>query len=144
VPKTIQLQVKTDLNELVEVLSWFNQLDRDSMPKIDWLKCQTALAEAFTNVVRHAHKNLPHATPINLEASLGSDYLEIRIWDYGPQFDFEYEVSILPDEVEETATGGRGLYLLKEIADRLSYTRTGDRNCLLLVKHYSPINSGGD
>ncbi len=142
--KTIQLQVKTDLNELVEVLAWFNQLHQDSIPKIDWLKCQTALAEAFTNAVRHAHKNLPHETPINLEASLTSDYLEIRIWDYGPQFDLEYEISSLPDEVEETATGGRGLYLLREIADYLSYTRTGDRNCLLLVKHYSPINSQSD
>jgi serine/threonine-protein kinase RsbW len=139
VPKTIQLQVKTDLNELAEVLAWFNQLHHDTIPKIDWLKCQTALAEAFTNVVRHAHWNLPHETPINLESSLGSDYLEFKIWDRGAEFDLEYEVSILPNEVEETATGGRGLYLLKEIADRLNYTRTGDRNCLLLVKNYSPI-----
>jgi serine/threonine-protein kinase RsbW len=139
VTKTIQLQVKTELNELVEVLAWFNQLHQDSIPKTDWLKCQTALAEAFTNAVRHAHKNLPLETPINLESSLASDYLEIRIWDYGPQFDLEYKLSILPNEVEETAIGGRGLYLLKEIADRLSYTRTGDRNCLVLVKQFSPI-----
>ena len=137
--KTIQLQVKTDLNELVEVLAWFNQLYQDSIPKIDWLKCQTALAEAFTNVVRHAHKDHPLETPIELEAALSSDYLEIRIWDYGPQFDLEYKVSILPSEVDETATGGRGLYLLKQIADGISYTRDGDRNCLLLVKKFSPV-----
>ena len=137
--KTIQLQVKTDLNELVEVLAWFNQLYQDSIPKIDWLKCQTALAEAFTNVVRHAHKDRPLETPIELEAALSSDYLEIRIWDYGPQFDLEYKVSSLPSEVDETATGGRGLYLLKQIADGISYTRNGDRNCLLLVKKFSPV-----
>ncbi|NJL43386.1 MAG: ATP-binding protein [Pseudanabaena sp. SU_2_4] len=137
--KTIQLQVKTDLNELVEVLAWFNQLYQDSIPKIDWLKCQTALAEAFTNVVRHAHKDRSLETPIELEAALSSDYLEIRIWDYGPQFDLEYKVSILPSEVDETATGGRGLYLLKQIADGISYTRDGDRNCLLLVKKFSPV-----
>ena len=137
--KTIQLQVKTDLNELVEVLVWFNQLYQDSVPKIDWLKCQTALAEAFTNVVRHAHKDRPLETPIELEAALSSDYLEIRIWDYGPQFDLEYKVSSLPSEVDETATGGRGLYLLKQIADGISYTRNGDRNCLLLVKKFSPV-----
>jgi serine/threonine-protein kinase RsbW len=142
--QTIQLQVKTDLNELVEVLAWFNQLHQDYIPKIDWLKCQTALAEAFTNVVRHAHKNLPYETAIKLEASLASDYLEFKIWDYGAQYDLDHEISILPDEVEETAIGGRGLYLLKEIADRLSYTRTGDRNCLLLVKNYSPITSEQD
>ncbi len=137
--KTIQLQVKTDLNELVEVLAWFNQLYQDSIPKIDWLKCQTALAEAFTNVVRHAHKDLPLETPIVLEAALFSDYLEIRILDYGPQFDLEYKVSILPSEVDETATGGRGLYLLKQIADGIRYTRNGDRNCLFLVKKFSPV-----
>lgn len=137
--KTIQLQVKTDLNELVEVLAWFNQLYQDSIPKIDWLKCQTALAEAFTNVVRHAHKDRPLETPIELEAALFSDYLEIRILDYGPQFDLEYKVSILPSEVDETATGGRGLYLLKQIADGISYTRDGDRNCLFLVKKFSPV-----
>jgi serine/threonine-protein kinase RsbW len=116
-----------------------DQNHQDSIPKIDWLKCQTALAEAFTNVVRHAHKNLSYETDIKLEASLASDYLELKIWDYGTQYDLEHEISILPDEVEETATGGRGLYLLKEIADRLSYTRTGDRNCLQLIKNYSPI-----
>jgi anti-sigma regulatory factor (Ser/Thr protein kinase) len=139
VPKKIQLQVKTDLNALTDVLSWFNQLRQDSMPKTDWLKCQTALAEAFTNAVRHAHKDRSLETPINLEAVLLSNSIEIRIWDYGPQFDLEYEVSMLPNEVDETATGGRGLYLLKQIADKLSYTRDRNRNCLLFVKQYAPV-----
>jgi anti-sigma regulatory factor (Ser/Thr protein kinase) len=139
VTKEIQLQVKTDLNDLIEVLTWFNQLHQDSIPKVDWLMCQTALAEAFTNAVRHAHKDRPPETPINLEAVLSSNSIEIRIWDYGSPFDLEYEVSILPDEVDQTAIGGRGLYLLKQIADKLSYTRYLDRNCLLLVKKYTPV-----
>ena len=46
-------------------------------------------AEGFTNVVRHAHQNLPPTTLIDLEVKLFDDYLEIRIWDRGQPFKLE-------------------------------------------------------
>lgn len=134
----IHLQVKTSAANSDEILSWFNQLNQPPLSDMTiWWQCQTVLLEGFANVVDHAHKNLPPETPIDLEAVRFSNYIEIRIWDYGMPFDFEeklQEVSALDDEDNER---GRGLIIIAEVADELRYERTDDaRNCLVIVKNY--------
>ena len=130
-------QVKSDLKVLEEVLLWFDQLNRPSIPKKVWLQCQLALAEGFTNAVRHAHKGLPTNISVDLEVTLFPQHLELRIWDHGPPFDLEQWLQAHEHKIDASAGGGRGLAILQQIADQLSYTRTDDnRNCLLLVKHY--------
>ncbi|MBL1211004.1 ATP-binding protein, partial [Geminocystis sp. GBBB08] len=52
-------QVKTDLIYLEEVLLQFESVKQDWIRQKDWLQCQLALAEGFTNAVRHAHRNKP-------------------------------------------------------------------------------------
>jgi serine/threonine-protein kinase RsbW len=47
------------------------------------------VSEAFTKAVRHAHKNLPIESPIDLEITVFNDRLEIKIWDRGEPFDFQ-------------------------------------------------------
>lgn len=136
----IHLKVNTDLKELEHVLEWFNQLERLQICKQVWAQCQLVLAEAFTNAVRHAHKNYPLETPIELEVTVFNESLEIKIWDYGQPFDLEAKLSevreIEPDILSE---GGRGLSFITKLASRVSYTRTSDdRNCLVMVKHLPP------
>jgi serine/threonine-protein kinase RsbW len=130
------LQVKTDLNALSQVLSWFNQLNQAKVYEKIWLQCQLALAEGFTNAVRHAHKDQPPDMPIEIEVTLLTDGLEIRIWDYGAPFDLVQKSKMLPAKIDNDQEGGRGLKLMLQIADQLSYIRTPDhRNCLLITKH---------
>jgi len=85
----ISLQVNTDVNALTRVLEWFEQLKDLSLSKEVWWKFQLALAEAFTNAVRHAHKNLPVETPVQLEITIFNGRWELKIWDCGPRFDFD-------------------------------------------------------
>jgi len=85
----ISLQVNTDLNALTRVLEWFDQLKDLSLPNEVWWKFQLALAEGFTNAVRHAHKNLPVETPVQLEIMVFNGRLELKVWDCGPYFDFD-------------------------------------------------------
>ena len=85
----INLQVNTDLNDLTLVLEWFKQLKDLSLPNEVWYQFQLALAESFTNAVRHAHKNLPVETPVQLEITIFSGRLELKVWDCGPRFDFD-------------------------------------------------------
>lgn len=130
-------QVPTDLKALDEVLLWFDQLKQPPIPKKAWLQCQLAIAEGFTNAVRHAHKGLSSNVPIDIEVTLFPQALEMRIWDQGPPFDLEQQLRNLEQNVDENAGGGRGIAILQKIADKLSYTRTDDnRNCLLIVKSY--------
>ena len=88
VAKKFTLHLKTDLTLLYEVLQWFHQFNHPPVPYQTWMKCQLALAEAFTNAVRHAHKGLPPETPIDIEVSILAESLEIRIWDCGPWIRF--------------------------------------------------------
>ncbi len=85
----ISLQVNTNLNALTRVLEWFEQLKDLSLPNEVWWKFQLALAEGFTNAVRHAHKNLPVETPVQLEIIVFNGRLELKVWDCGPYFDFD-------------------------------------------------------
>ncbi|MGQ4646123.1 ATP-binding protein [Lyngbya aestuarii] len=138
--QSFQLQVQTDCNALSQVLSWLEQLKRPSIPQKIWLEFQTVIAEGLDNAISHAHKKLPSTTPIEVEVTIFSQSLELRIWDYGSAFDFEEYLQKLSDKVDETAERGRGLVIMRRVADHLSYTRIeDDRNCLLIVKYYSPI-----
>lgn len=134
-----RLQVETDLNALTEVLQWFEQLTLPLLPYELWWQCQVALTEGFTNAVRHAHKDLPQNTPIEIQVKVFASYLEMRIWDYGERFDLEAKLqsklSLLKqkdfDPLENE--GGRGLIFMQQFTDELCYIRMSDgRNCLLM------------
>jgi len=133
------LTVKSDLTVLNQVQDWFKLFCLDNSPNLLWLQSQLyplslALAEGFTNAVRHAHHELPIETEIDIELSLWEERIEIRIWDQGQPFD--------PSRLEEPKPGtllrqgGYGWFLLRRLADQVVYDRSLDgRNCLLIVKH---------
>ncbi len=130
-------QFPSDLKALDQILSWFDQLSQPYIPRKVWLQFQLALAEGFTNVVRHAHKDLSGDLSIDIEVTIAPQFLELRIWDWGPPFDLEGRLQNLEHQVDLKAGGGRGLAILQKISDQLSYTRTDDnRNCLLVAKSY--------
>ena len=87
--KNISLQVNTDMNALTRVLDWLEQLQDVSIPSEVWFQFQLALAEGFTNAVRHAHKNLPVETPIQLQITVCRGHWQLKLWDCGPRFDFD-------------------------------------------------------
>lgn len=132
------LTVKSELQLLNQVQQWFEEFCLKHLFKLGWSESQLyrlnlALAEGFTNAVRHAHHALPPETTIEIAVSLWNDRLEIRIWDYGKPFN--------PDEIAEPKpgtlqVGGYGWFLLRRLADHVVYERDTDgRNCLLIVKY---------
>lgn len=101
------------------------------------MQCQLALAEGFTNAVRHAHEGKPESALIDIEVKLFGDHIEIRIWDQGDPFDLMARLHRMPEALDTDAEGGRGLRLMERIADHLSYVRMADqRNCLLIAKKF--------
>lgn len=139
------LQVNTDLDALAQVLDWFEQFNGSPIPAQTWMQCQLALAEGFTNAVRHAHRDQPVELAIDVEAQVFEDRIEIRIWDQGEPFDLNQRLESMPKELDSEAEGGRGLRLMERIADKLSYTRVQDtQNCLLIIKYYSAAETHSD
>lgn len=141
-PQESYIKVHTDLKALADVLAWFDQFQAPVMPHMAWLECQLALAEGFTNAVRHAHSDKSEETPIEIKAWLTQEKIELRIWDHGPGFEFEEYVEKASAMVDKHSEGGRGLGLIKQIADVLEYVRESDhRNCLHIIKNY--LNDSG-
>lgn len=137
--KVISFQVKSDLTYLEQVLSEFETVKQDWVDQKDWLQCQLALAEGFSNAVRHAHKNLPSDTEIEITATVTNTTMTIKIWDYGAGFDLNQEEKSLAQQNKELSSGGRGIAILKKITDKISYDRCDDqRNCLMIHKNIAP------
>jgi serine/threonine-protein kinase RsbW len=134
VSQKIFFQVKTDLVYLEEVLHRFEAMKQSWINQKDWLECQLALAEGFTNAVRHAHKNRSSETLIDIEIKVTSEEIKIQIWDYGQPFQLK-SVSKPVYSLEELSSGGRGIEILQKIADELEYDHLPDnRNCLMIKK----------
>ena len=134
----LHLQVNTTLAASEQVLSWFEQLNKPPLSDlIIWWQCQTLLQEGFTNIVEHAHENLPPETPIAIEAVRSNQSIEIRIWSNGPPFDLEQKLRETSELEDNDDLRGRGLKIMSAIADSLSYDRMADnRNCLWMKKCY--------
>ncbi|MDM9584430.1 MULTISPECIES: anti-sigma regulatory factor [unclassified Nostoc] len=134
----IYLKVNTDLTASSQVLSWFEQMNQPPIPDQQmWWQCQTLLIEGFTNIVEHAHKNLPIETPIEIEAVRLDEYIEIRICSQGQPFDLEQKLRQTSEFENNDRERGRGLKIMSTIADKLSYEPTADnRYCLFIIKYY--------
>ena len=131
------LQVPSDIGVLDQVMSWFDSIQPSNIPIKVWLQSKLAIAEAFTNAVRHAHRNVEDKLVVDMEVAFTDTSLEIRIWDFGPEFDLTSKIASLSSEVDQSSGGGRGLLILHKICDRLEYTRNPDqRNCLLMAKDF--------
>jgi serine/threonine-protein kinase RsbW len=133
--KLERLKVKSDLTVQAQVQKWFEQFYSNHFSQIDnsnhrFYRLNLALAEGFSNAVRHAHQELPSDTTIEIELAIRDDRIEIRIWDQGSPFD--------PNMLEEPepgtlCEGGYGWFLLRRLADTVVYERCwDDRNCLLI------------
>lgn len=135
-PYIASLQVPTDIAALQKVLAWFSTLERPDVPQTVWWQCQSALAEGFTNAVRHAHRDQSSETPIMIQAEIGETSVTLRVWDFGYWFNLQEAMAGLPEQNFRTG-GGRGLQILMRVADHLSYDRQDDgRNCLTVVKYF--------
>ena len=136
--RSIKIEVPSDLKALNRVLLQFDQIYQDFIPLRDWLQCRLALAEGFTNAVRHAHRHLPPDIPIVIEVLLKQNAIEIKIWDRGSAFDLQGFIRETSQKYQGWLASGRGIPLLNKISDRLEYYRTEQQqNCLLIVKQFN-------
>lgn len=124
--KRVHLSVSSHLEELSAVQQWFQTRIFFLAEGSPWIAEQfdqlnLALAEGFTNAVRHAHVNLPSSTPIEIELIVAPEQVEIRIFDQGAPFDPDSLGEPVPGTLRE---GGYGWFLLRKLADQVTYDCT--------------------
>jgi len=131
------LKIGSRLDLVNQVQRWFSEVCRSLDDDSDWVKGYTdrlmlALTEGFTNAVRHAHAKLPPDTHIMIDVAVAPNRVEIRIWDYGDPFNPELLPEPKPGELLES---GYGWFLLRRLADKVTYERIQERNCLFIVQY---------
>jgi serine/threonine-protein kinase RsbW len=90
-----------------------------------------ATDEAANNIIRHAHRDRPHAD-VRIQCFLVPDGIEVHLHDEGEPFD----VAAVPElDPAELRVGGRGVFLMRKVMDELSCQPRGERgNTLRMLK----------
>ena len=129
-----ELNVPSDLKFLAIVESWLlGCLEVELGDSVDWPRqsnrLRLALVEAYSNVVRHAHRDQPNL-PVSIRLELKSRDIALEVWDHGKGYDL---ATYLPPNPEEKQEGGYGWLIMNRLMDRVEYRLQIDgRNCLKL------------
>jgi serine/threonine-protein kinase RsbW len=107
---------------------------------------ELCVAEAATNAIRHAYHGEPGHTVV-IALAVGTDQLNIEVSDRGTPMPVEQEQRLLHGtQANEIQTahrsslpeGGRGLQIIHDLMDEVSYVRLGNINRLSMRKQLVP------
>lgn len=136
-----ELQVPSQLQFLTVVETWLlGSLALEFEEQVDWPRqanrLRLVLAEAYSNVVRHAHRDRPQV-PVVMRLETKDLDMTLEIWDCGRGFDLATYLPPVPEAKQES---GYGWLILNRLMDRVEYRvqAEGDRNCLSLVALMPP------
>ena len=129
-----ELHIPSDLKFLSIVEHWLlGSLEAELGESVDWTRqanrLRLVLVEAYSNVVRHAHKNQPNL-PVLIRLELKDRDLALEIWDHGKGFDLS---TYLPPNPNDKKENGYGWLIMNRLMDRVEYRlQVNGRNCLKL------------
>jgi len=129
-----ELQVPSDLRFLTIVEHWLlSSLEVELGEHIDWPRqsnrLRLVLAEAYSNVIRHAHKDKPNL-PVQIRLEVKEHDIALEIWDYGQGYNKQDYDPPTPEAKQES---GYGWLIMNRLMDRVDYGLQIDgRNCLKL------------
>jgi serine/threonine-protein kinase RsbW len=134
-----ELHIPSDLKFLNVAETWLlGTLEVEIGDRVDWSRqsgrLRLAVVEAYSNVVRHAHRDQP-ALPVILRLELRNREFALEIWDHGAGYDLSTYLAPSPQEMQE---GGYGWLILNRLMDRVEYRlQVNGRNCLKLEASFS-------
>jgi len=129
-----ELHVPSDLQFLNVVENWLlGSLELVMGDRVDWQRqsnrLRLVLVEAYSNVVRHAHRDKPNL-PVLIRLELKERDIALEIWDQGDGYDLTNYHEPDPESLQE---GGYGWLILNRLMDQVEYTLQVDGlNCLKL------------
>ncbi|MGV0026166.1 ATP-binding protein [Phormidesmis priestleyi] len=129
-----ELHIPSDLKFLNVAENWLlGSLELEIGDEVDWTRqssrLRLALVEAYSNVVRHAHRDRPNL-PVLIRLEVKERDLILEIWDHGQGYDLSTYLAPCPEDKQEN---GYGWLILNRLMDRVEYRLQVDgRNCLKL------------
>lgn len=134
-PSLHHLSLRNDIQELPKIATLVDRIAEEKQldPSLA-LSLNLALEEAATNVALYAYPE-GSDNSFDLEAILRQDSVEFTLADSGKPFDPTAKED--PDitlSAEERPIGGLGIFLVKQIMDKVKYERRNDKNYLRMIK----------
>ncbi|HBB30944.1 MAG TPA: anti-sigma factor [Cyanobacteria bacterium UBA8803] len=129
-----ELHVPSDLKFMAIVEDWLlGSLEVALGNSVDWQsqssRLRLALVEAYSNVVRHAHRDQPNL-PVLIRLELKDRDIALEIWDHGKGYDISNYIEPTPQDKQES---GYGWLIMQKLMDRVEYRlQINGRNCLKL------------
>lgn len=90
------------------------------------------ISEACTNVIKHAYPDIYSPGKLRLVICFDSSSMIIQVIDYGPGFEIE---EIEEPDLEYPQEGGLGLFIIRQLVDKLEYRKKDWGNILHLEKN---------
>ncbi|MCW9707793.1 ATP-binding protein [Fodinibius salsisoli] len=119
-----ELILRSSFEEMEKLESFVNKLQNQlSFSDAQYNRILLPLSEAVSNAIMHGNKQDP-GKKVTITAKSLENKFQISVRDEGGGFD----PSSLPDPLKEENLlnqGGRGVYLIKEYADEVSYSDGG-------------------
>jgi anti-sigma regulatory factor (Ser/Thr protein kinase) len=142
--KKIRLFIDSDLGNVALVGVAVNRLcGLVPTEKVDPYSMELCVVEAVNNCIEHAYKNKGDQE-IEVVFKLEPDRLLVRVCDWGRMMDgalfnqksaSTFDVNY--DDLQNLDEQGRGLAIINQIMDHVSYQSIDGRNCLTMVKDIS-------
>ena len=126
-----------NISSLRPILAWIiSQIEESPFDQAELRRIEVALEEALVNIIHYAYLDQEGEIEITCNY-FPEDQIEIIIKDYGIPFN-PLENGQKIDRmapIEERTVGGLGISFMKELMDKMEYSREGDANILTLKKY---------
>ena len=137
------LEIPTDVRSIEHAVDYVMERCRtcETYQKRLRLNFRVGLTEALTNAMLYGNEYDP-AKRVRVEVTLESGRLEARVTDQGRGFD----PSAIPDPTRPEnllKSGGRGLFLMRQLLDEVSYNDQGNQVTLVLRLEQGSALEGG-
>jgi len=137
------LEIPTDVRSIEDAVDYVMERCRtcETYQKRLRLNFRVGLTEALTNAMLYGNEYDP-SKRVRVEVTLERGRLEARVTDQGRGFD----PSTIPDPTEPEnilKSGGRGLFLMRQLLDEVSYNDQGNQVTLVLrLEQGSALEAG--
>ena len=134
-----ELKVDARVEELDAVLAFIDaELEGLNCPPNIQAKLDLAFEEVFVNIASYAYKDVTGSAVIKFAGLEDASGAAITFIDEG----MKYNPLERPDPdvtlpAEERGIGGLGVFLVKKIADEVSYNYVGNKNILKIIKRFN-------
>jgi len=141
--RDLVLELPTDIRSIERAVEYVMERCRtcsEEARRLD-LNFRVGLTEALSNAMLYGNSHDP-SKPVLVEVALLAGRVEARVTDQGPGFD----PSTVPDPTSPeniTKPCGRGLFLMRQLLDEVSFNDQGNQVTLVLRLESGDVLEGG-